>query len=76
LERAGIIVKAEQERAHRGVRAFLVPAKSCHDTIAFALVLDLEHHAFVGLVRSRRWFGDDTVESRAFEAAKPIGCSR
>ena len=44
-----------------------------HHAIAIALVFHLEHHALVRLVESRGRLGHDAVETRAFEAAKPIG---
>src|SRR5262245_29803985 len=60
-----------------------MPAKAGNDTIALALVLDLEHHALVGLVRSQNRLGDDAVETSALKATKPVrryariaGCGR
>ena len=52
--------------------AFLVPAKPGDHAVAIALVLDLEHHALVRLVGPRDRLGDDAVEPRALEAAKPV----
>src|SRR5436309_5624420 len=72
LERAGVVEKAEQERADRCTLTFLVPAKAGNDTIALALVLDLEHHALIGFVGSRNRLGDDAVETSALEATKPV----
>src|SRR5262245_26605702 len=83
LQSAGVVVKAEQERTHSGSLAFLVPAKTGHDTIAFALVFDLEHHALVGFIRSENRLGDDPVQPSALETMKPargyaqfVGCWR
>ncbi len=53
LQRAGVVEKAEQQRADMRALAFLVPAKAGNDAVAIALVLDLEHHALVRLVGSR-----------------------
>ena len=72
LQRAGVVEKAEQERADSRALTLLVPAKAGNDTIAIALVLDLEHHALVGFVGSRNRLGDDAVETGALEATKPI----
>ena len=60
-----------------------MPAKAGNDTIALALVLDLEHHALVGFVGSRNELSDDAVEASTLEATKPVrrydqfaGCGR
>ena len=50
-----------------------MPSKAGNDTVAIALVLDLEHHALVRFVNAGSRLGDDTIETRAFKAAKPIG---
>ena len=54
LQRAGVVVEAEQERADGRPLAALVPAEAGDDAVAFALVLDLEHDALVRLVACRR----------------------
>ena len=72
LERAGIVEKAEQQRADRGALASPVPAKAGHHAVAIALVLHLEHHALVGLVGAGDRLGHHAVETRSLEAAKPI----
>src|SRR5882724_546800 len=83
LQRAGIVEEPEQQRANIRAIAFLVPPKPGDDAVAIALVFDLEHHALVRLVGPRNRLGYDTVETGAFEAAKPIrrdarvaGCGR
>ena len=83
LQRARIVEKAEQQRADRGALALLVPSKAGNHAVAIALVLDLEHHALVRLVGPGNRLGHHAVETRAFEAAKPIrrdarfaGCRR
>src|SRR5215468_756645 len=49
-----------------------MPAEPGDHAIAVALVLDLQHHALVGLVGACEWLGHDTVETCAFKSAKPI----
>src|SRR5438045_3558728 len=49
-----------------------MPPKSHHDAVAIALVFYFQHHAFARLISAGRIFGDDTVQSRAFEAVKPV----
>ena len=72
LQRAGVIEKAEQERADHCTLTVLMPAKTGNDTVTVALVLDLEHHALIRFVGSQNRFSDDAVETGAFEAAKPV----
>ena len=57
----------------QGAIAFFVPAKSRHDTVAVALVFDLEHCAFVRLVGSGRELGHDAIQAGTLEPTKPIG---
>src|SRR4029077_12343606 len=52
LQSTGVVKQAEEQRTEQVAIPFLVPATSCHDTIAVALVFYLEHHAFVWLVGS------------------------
>ena len=52
------------------VRSLLMPTKSGDDAIAIPLMLDLEHDALVGLVRSFARLRHDTVQTGAFEAAR------
>ena len=49
-----------------------MPTEPGHYAVAITLMLNLEHHAFVGLVSSLLPFGDDPIEAGALEAAKPI----
>src|SRR5207249_5846772 len=72
LQCAGVVEKAEQERADHCALTFFVPAKAGNDTVALAFVFDLEHHALVGLVGPRNRLGDDAVETSALEATKPV----
>ena len=72
LQRAAVVVKAKQQRTDRGTSAFLVPAEAGDDAVAVALVLDLEHDALVGLIDAGDGFGDNAVETSAFEAAEPV----
>ena len=73
LQRTVAVVEAEEKRADGLLVAPLVPAEPRHDAVAIPLVLDLEHHSLVRLVRSRGRLGDDAVEPRAFEAFEPVG---
>src|SRR5207253_8563353 len=66
LQRAAVIVQAEQQRADR-VLARLVPAKSRHHAVGGAGVLDLDHGALAGLVGECRRLGDDAIQARALE---------
>ena len=72
LQRAGVVEKAEQERADSAAFALLMPSKAGNDTIAIALVLDLEHHALIRFVGSRNQLSDDAVEPGALKATKPV----
>src|SRR5271155_491362 len=74
LQRARIVIQAEQKRSHCRALASFVPSKARHDTIAVALVLDLEHHALVGLIGAGSRLGHYAVEARAFKALEPIRC--
>ena len=72
LERSGVVIEAKQERADGGSFGVLVPAEAGDDAVAVALMLDLEHGAFVGLVGSVEELGHDAVEAGAFEALEPV----
>src|SRR5205085_1032090 len=54
LQLAGVVVQAEQQGTNGALLAAFVPTESGDDTIAFALVLHLEHGALVGLVGAVR----------------------
>src|SRR5262245_24774093 len=73
LQRAGVVVKAQQKRSHSRTPAFFVPSKTSNDTIAIAFVLNLQHDPLIALVDARNALGYDAVETRALEASKPIG---
>src|SRR5215471_8834261 len=51
-----------------------MPAKARNHAVAIALVLDLEHHAFIWLVNSIGRFRDYAVKAGSLEAPKPILC--
>ena len=51
LEASRVVVQPEQQRAECRAFAVLVPAEAGDDAVAVALVLHLEHHALVRLVR-------------------------
>src|SRR5437588_3630627 len=72
LQRALIVKEAEQQGTDLSAGRILVPAKPRHHAIAIAFVLDLEHHALVGLIAAADGFGDHSVKSRALEAVEPI----
>src|SRR5262249_1119706 len=74
MKRAGVIVQAQQQRSNGTLVAVLMPAKTGNDTIAIALVFDLEHDTLVGLVNACERLRDNTIESRTFESAKPVCC--
>ncbi len=74
VQRAARVVEPEQQRAHVGAGAVLVPAKARDDRVAGALVLDLEHRALARLVGAVSRLGHHTVEARALEAMKPVLC--
>ena len=71
-----VVVEAEQQGADRVLSPLLVPPETGDDAVGFALVFDLQHHSLVRLVGAVLGFRDDAVESRAFEAAKPVGGGR
>ena len=72
LQSSGDVEEAEKKGADVGAFAVLVPAKSGDDTVAVALVFDLELAAFVGSVDAGEWLGNEAVEAGAFETAEPV----
>src|SRR5260370_2081483 len=72
LQRPRAVKQAEQKRADRRAVASFVPSKASHDTIAVALVLDLEHHALVRLIRAGNRLCHDPLKTLAFKAPEPI----
>src|SRR5271156_5438208 len=74
LQRPRSVKQAEQKRADRCAVAALVPSKARHHAIAVALMLDLEHHALVRLIRAGNRLGHNPVEASAFKAPEPIRC--
>ena len=70
LERARVVVEAEQQRADD--RAALVEAVARHHDIGRPLVLDLEHQPGVRPVRQIERLGDDPVEPRALVLLEPL----
>jgi hypothetical protein len=75
LEAPGVVEQPEEKRAHSRLLAALVPAKAGDDTVAFALVLHLQHDALVRLIGARFLFRDHAVETRSLEALEPVGGS-
>ncbi len=72
VERAGLVVQAEQERAHHGARALLVPAEAGHRAVGGAGVLHLHHRPLAGLVPAVEPLGHHPVQPRSLEAAEPV----
>ena len=68
---APVVVEAEEERADR-VGPRLVDAVAGQHAVGGADVLDLRHHALVGLVGQLRVLGDDAVEPGTLEALEPL----
>jgi hypothetical protein len=71
VQRALVVVEAEQERADELVRTVLVPPEAGDDAVRSAHVLDLEHGALLRLVRQVDGLGDDAVEPSALELHEP-----
>jgi hypothetical protein len=69
-EHTRVVVEPEQERPDRVGTALVQPVAG-DDAVGRSLVLDLEHHAFVGLVRPFERLGDDPVEPGALELVEP-----
>ena len=76
VERALVVVQAEQQRADVRARAVLVPAEAGDDAVGGALVLDLEHRPLARLVRRVEPLGDHAVEAGALEPLEPVGGGR
>ena len=76
MERARVVVEAEQERADELVLAVLVPAEAGDDAVGGARVLDLDHRALARLIGERVGLGHDAVEPGALEALEPVGGDR
>ena len=76
VQRAVVVVEAEQQRADQLAGAVLVPAEAGDDAVGGAHVLDLQHRALARLVRAARRLGDHAVEPGALEAVEPVGGER
>src|SRR5207248_9751551 len=50
LQGAAMVKESQEQRADESAITLLVPATSCHDTVAVAPVLHLKHHACGGFV--------------------------
>ena len=72
MQRALVVVEAEQQRADEPVLSRLVPAKARDDAVGRARVLDLDHRALARLVRAVLRLGDHAVETGAFEPREPV----
>src|SRR5262249_1838636 len=73
MKDATVVVQPKQQGADRGPRRPM-PAEAGHDAFGRADVLDLYHHALAWLIRQRLRFGDDAVETGAFELTQPRPC--
>src|SRR5690348_1553256 len=71
LEHAAVVIETEQERAHR-ILAALVPAKSRHDAVGRACMLDLDHCALAWQVSARLQLCNHAIEAGTFEARQPV----
>src|SRR6476620_6490126 len=67
-----IIKQTEQQRTYGSSISFLVPSEARDNAVAFTLVFDLQHRAFVGFVCSIDRFGNNTIKTRTFKPTKPI----
>ncbi len=76
LQRTACVIQAEQQGTDRFALAILVPAEAGHHAVAVALVLDLQHGAFVRLVDAVDRLRHHAVQARAFKALKPVGGDR
>src|SRR5215813_249346 len=72
LQCTRVIVQTQKQRAAGCAVTFLVPAESGNQAIAFTLMLYLEHHALIGLIRLRMRRRDHSIKAWTFEAPKPI----
>src|SRR5262249_42803043 len=72
VETPGVVVQTEQQRTDGRVLPILVPAEPGDDAIALALVLHLEHHALVRLVRAVFWLRHHAIEPCPLEPPEPI----
>ena len=70
MQDATLIEEPEKKRADS--LSILVLPEAADDTVGSTLVLDLQHDPFPGLISQITIFGNDTVESSALEARKPI----
>src|SRR5262249_32660571 len=73
LQRSGSIKEAQQQGTDSRTIAVFVPAKTRHDTVAVTLMLDLKHDPLIRLENAGSRLRNDSVESCALKAAKPIG---
>ena len=71
VERAFVVVEAEQQRADDAF-AVLVPPESGHHAVGGPRVLDLEHRPLAGLVGGIVRLRDHPVETRALETLQPV----
>ena len=72
VQLAGVVVKAEQERADHRPGPVLVPAEACDHAVRGALVLHLQHRPLVRLIGLLGALGHDSVQAGAFEAREPV----
>src|SRR5262249_2232174 len=72
VERAIVVVQAEQERADHRAGALLVPAEAGDYAVSRAFVLHLDHRAFSGAIGLVETLCHDTIEAGALEAVEPV----
>ena len=73
VERALVVIQAQQQRPDVGSRPVLVPPETGDDAVRGALVLDLEHRPLAWLVGRVEPLGDDPVKTGALEVPEPVG---
>ena len=72
MQRAFVVVEAEEQGADHGASAVLVPPEAGNYAVSGALVLHLDHGSLAGSVRLIETFCHDAVQSRPLKASEPI----
>lgn len=72
VQRALVVVEAEQERSDHRARSPLVPAETGDHAVGGAPVFDLDHRALAGSVGCVQTLRYDAVEPGALETTEPV----
>src|SRR3989442_10412863 len=72
VQRAILVIEAEQERADHRAGAVLVPAEAGDHAVGGARVFDLDHRALAGAVGRVQTLRHDAVEPGPLEATEPV----